>query len=121
MMRLFLNIPLDMHDNFHLRLGMRVRGDSCDADLVKVTPTNIEVFADFLIGAARDETELEVFVVDRDGIGIEAVVLFPDEIEFCADFEVLESLTAIPVGESCDVEIGEISLHLLSVFLFHIT
>ena len=106
----------NLDDHFDLLFGMHVRCDSCDAYIVDFVQAHVEILGDVVVGAARDESELVVFVVNCHGIRVEGIVCLADKVQFGSNLQVLECLAAIPIAESGDVEIVQVDF--LDGFVF---
>ena len=100
----------NLDDHFDLLFRMHVRCDSCDADIVDFVQAHVEILGDVVVGAARDESEFVVFVVNGHGIRVEGIVCLADKVQFGSNLQVLERLAAIPIAESGDVEIVKVDL-----------
>ena len=88
-------LVFDIADHLHLLLGPGIGSETRDSYLVDVFQAHIQVLRDVVVGAAGDESELEVFVVNGHGIGVEGVVVLADQIQPRADLEVFECLAAM--------------------------
>ena len=95
---------------------MNIRRNTGDPDVVDVVQSHVQVLGDVVVRATGNEAELVVAIVDGNGIGIEGIVRFPDEVQRCADSEVFEGLASVPIAESGDVEVREMDI--LDGFLF---
>lgn len=91
-------------------LGVGGGVELLDADLEHLVPAHIEILADVVILSARNETEFESVKVNSNCVRVKGVVSLAHELELCADMKVLPCLRAVPIGEACDVEVGQMDL-----------
>lgn len=112
---------LDVDDDLDLLLGVGVRGDAGDPNLVDVLQAHVEVLGDVVVLGTWDVAELEVLEVDGHGVEIEGVAGLADQLELGADLEVLEGFAAVPEVETGDVEVGEVDAsECLGILCFHL-
>jgi len=98
---------------------MSIWGDAGDANVVDVGKAHVQVLGDVVVGAARNETEFVILIVDCHGVGVELVVLFPDEIQLGADVKFVEGFATIPIGKAGDVEV--VKMDFLNGFVFSVS
>ncbi len=91
-------------------LGVGGGVELLDADLEHLVPAHIEILADVVILSARNETEFESVKVNSNCVRVKGVVSLAHELELGADMKVLPCLRAVPIGEACDVEVGQMDL-----------
>lgn len=109
-------LVLDFNDDFNLVLGMSIRRNTGDPDIVDVVQSHVQVLGDVVVRATGNEAEFVVAIVDGHSIGVEGIVRFPDQFQRSADSEVLEGLATVPVAKSGNVEVREMDI--LDGFLF---
>ena len=81
-------------------LGLDIRCEACDTDLVDVMQAHIQVLGDVVVVPLGDKSELVVVVIDGHRIGIEGIVLLADQFQLGPDLELLECLATLPVVTS---------------------
>lgn len=95
---------------------MDVRSNPCDTHLVDVLQPHIQVLGDVVVGPTRNVTEFVVLIVDCDGIRVELIVRFTDQLQFGPDLQLPECLASLPITESRNVEV--VQMHLPDRFCF---
>ena len=95
---------------------MDVGSNPGDTHLVDVLQPHIKVLGDVVVGPTRNVTEFVVLIVDCDGIRVELIVRFTDQLQLRPDLQMVESLAPLPIAESRNVEV--VQMHLPDRFCF---